>query len=145
MSFDIGRALAGVSLALVTLAPLSGCGSGVRDYSQPPPSPAQLAAIRSRVFPSADRQKALRAAIESLQELGFVVDRADYTLLSVSGVKGDQCLLRLTVTVLPQGADRLLVRANARYDATPVLDADPYAKFFAVLSRVLALEARPAG
>ncbi|HEX9443659.1 MAG TPA: hypothetical protein VGA73_06045 [Candidatus Binatia bacterium] len=144
MSFNPGKALAGVFLALQILAPLSGCGPGVRDYSQPPQSQAELAAIRSRVFASADRQKTLRAVIESLQELGFVVDRADYALLSVSGVKGDQYLLRLTVTVLPQGADRLLVRANARYDATPVLDADPYARFFAALARALALEARPA-
>ena len=144
MSFKIGRALAAASLALAAPALSSGCGPAVRDYSQPPQSQAQLAAIRSRVFQSADRQKTLRGAIESLQELGFIVDRADYGLLSVSGVKGDQYLLRLTVTVLPQGADRLLVRANARYDVTPVLDADPYARFFAALARAMALEARPA-
>jgi hypothetical protein len=143
MSYNFARALAGVFLALPISALLNGCGPEVRDYSQPPQSQAQLAASRGRVFQSADRQKTLRAAIESLQDLGFVVDRADYALLSVSAVKGDQYLLRMTVTVLPQGADRLLVRANARYDATPVLDAEPYAKFFAVLARALALEARP--
>lgn len=141
MIFNLARAIAAGLLAAEVLA---SCGPGVRDFSQPPQSQAALAAIRSRVFQSADRQKALRAAIASMQALGFVVDRADYSLLSVSGVKGDEYLLRLTVTVLPQGADRLLVRANARYDATPVLDADPYARFFAVLARVLALDALPA-
>ena len=36
----------------------------------------------------------------------------------------------------------LLVRANARYDVTPVLEAEPYEKFFAALSWVLSLAAR---
>lgn len=94
---------------------------------------------------TADKRGALRAAIAALQELDFVVDRADFAAGSVSGAKADQYLMRVTVTVAPSGADRMLVRALARYDVTPVLESGPYEKFFAVLGRILALDPLPAG
>jgi hypothetical protein len=139
MSRKFARFLLGVYVS----AMLSGCDSAARDVPALPPSPANLAAIRSRVFATTDREKVLRGAIAALQDLGFVVDRADYALASVSGAKSDYYLLRMTVTVVPRGAAQVLVRAIARYDVTPVLDADPYEKFFAVLSRTLSLEAQP--
>ena len=135
------RAAARFALAMV----LAGCTSDLRDFSQPPESPAKLAERRSRIFMTVDKRVALRAAIAALQELDFVVDRADFGGGSVSGTKTDEYLMRLTVTVAPSGADRMLVRAVARYDVTPVLEAAPYEKFFAVLARILALDALPAG
>jgi hypothetical protein len=39
----------------------------------------------------------------------------------------------------------MLVRSQARYDVTPVLEAEPYEKFFAALARALGSEARAAG
>jgi len=85
----------------------------------------------------------LRAVITTLQDLGFILDRADYDHQSVSGTKLDRYLLRWTVTLQPDGASRLMVRAHARYDVTPVLEPEPYEKFFAALSLSAALEARP--
>jgi len=141
MSVKTARAL-GAALALLALA---ACQSDLHDFSKPPEGAAKLAAIRSRVFATGDKQKTLRAAIAALQQLGFVVDRADFAAGSVSGAKVDEYLLRLTVTAAPAGADRLLVRAVARYDVTPVLVSEPYEKFFATLSRIMGLEALPAG
>ncbi len=141
MRSNILRAIGGCALA----AALAGCASDLRDFSRPPESPAQLAERRSRIFMTADKRSALRAAVAALQELDFVVDRADFAAGSVSGTKADQYLMRLSVTVAPSGADRMLVRAVARYDVTPVLEAAPYEKFFAVLGRILALDPLPAG
>jgi uncharacterized protein (UPF0261 family) len=134
--------VAWLALALVAF---SGCTSDLHDFSQPPESAATLAARRSRIFATADKRNALRAAIAALQELDFIVDRADLAGGTVSGVKADQYLMRVSVTVAPSGADRMLVRTVARYDVTPVLEAAPYEKFFAVLARILALEPLPAG
>jgi hypothetical protein len=131
-------------MVLPVLAAAGGCDYGLRDFSQPPES-QKLASIRSRSFETTDREKMLRAVIATLQGLGFIVDRADYDRHSISGTKLDQYLLRWTVTVLPQGASHLAVRAQARYDVTPVLEPEPYQKFFAALSRAVALEARPFG
>ncbi len=135
------RAAARFALVLA----LAGCTSDLRDFSQPPESAAKLAERRSRIFMTADKRGALRAAIAALQDLDFVVDRADFAGGSVSGTKADQYLMRLTVTVAPSGADRMLVRAVARYDVTPVLEPAPYEKFFAILGRILALDPLPAG
>jgi len=143
MSSKITRA--GVALAAVLqVFALGGCDYGLRDFSRPPET-QKLAGIRSRSFDTTDREKILRAAIATLLELGFIVDRADLEHPSVSGTKLDRYLLRWTVTVVPHDAARLTVRAQARYDVTPVLEAEPYEKFFAVLARALGLEARVAG
>jgi hypothetical protein len=141
MKYSLPR-IAQLALALFAL---SGCASDLRDFSQPPESAATLAARRTRIFATADKRNALRAAIAALQALDFVIDRADFVGGTVSGVKADQYLMRVTVTVAPSGADRMLVRAVARYDVTPVLEAAPYEKFFAVLARILALDPLPAG
>jgi hypothetical protein len=143
MSSKRARAGVAIAAALPVLALGVGCDYGLRDFSRPPES-RKLASIRSRSFDTTDRGKMLRAVIATLQDLGFIVDRADYEHRSVSGTKLDQYLLRWTVTVVPEDA-RLLVRAQARYDVTPVLEPEPYEKFFAALALALALEARPAG
>jgi hypothetical protein len=134
-----------ILFSIVFLLPIlcaGGCNYGIRDFAQQPEGQPKLASIRGRTFATADRDHVLRTVITTLQDLGFHVDRADYALASVSGTRLDRYLFRLTVTVLPQGADRLLVRANARYDVTPVLEPEAYQKFFATLSRTLALEAQ---
>jgi hypothetical protein len=143
MSYKIARALRASAAALALLA-LAACESGLHDFSKPPESPAKLAAMRSRVFATGDKPKALRAAIAALQELGFVIDRADFAAGSVSGAKADDYLLRWTVTAASAGAGRLLVRAVLRYDVTTVLEPEPYEKIFAILARHLALDALPA-
>ncbi|MGH7769610.1 MAG: hypothetical protein ACREQP_19355 [Candidatus Binatia bacterium] len=143
MSSKFAQVCVAIVVGLQAFAAAGGCDYGLRDFSQRPEGQQKLASIRSRSFETTDREKMLRAVITTLQDLGFIVDRADYEHQSVSGTKLDQYLLRWTVTVLPQGASRLAVRAQARYDVTPVLEPEPYQKFFAALSRTVALEARP--
>ncbi|HEY3304944.1 MAG TPA: hypothetical protein VGL70_15575 [Candidatus Binatia bacterium] len=142
MSSKFAQVCVAFLVGLQVLAATGGCDYGLRDFSKPPET-QKLASVRSRSFETTDREKMLRAVITTLQDLGFIVDRADYEHQSVSGTKLDQYLLRWTVTVLPQGASRLTVRAQARYDVTPVLEPEPYEKFFAALARAVSLEARP--
>ena len=84
-------------------------------------SQVELRSIQSRAFDTADREKTLRSVIATLQDLSFVIDKADMDLGSISGTKLDGYLLRMTVSVLPRGEQRLIVRANASYNQTPVL------------------------
>jgi hypothetical protein len=79
--------------------------------------------------------------IATLQDLGFVIDRADATLGSVSATKLDSNLLKITVSVRPR-ANQMLVRANAQYNLTPVEDPKPYQDFFTSLSKSLFLQAQ---
>ena len=125
------------------LAPLGACQVQLHDL-EPPRSQSELARIQARAFDTTDRDKALRAAIVAMQDLGFIIDRANDADGSVRGIKLDDYLLNMTVAVRSQGAGRTLVRANVRYNVTPVFAPEPYQQFFAALSRALALEARPA-
>lgn len=100
-------------------------------------SESQLALrqIQSRAFDTTDRDMMLRTVIATLQDLSFVVDKADATLGSVSGTKLDGYQLRMTVTVRPRGDTQLIVRANAQYNITPVEDPEPYQQFFTALEK----------
>jgi hypothetical protein len=94
-----------------------------------------LRQIQTRAFETTDRDRMLRTVIATLQDLSFVVDKADATLGSVSGTKLDGYQLRMTVTVRPRGETQLLVRANAEYNLEAVDDPEPYQKFFAALEK----------
>ena len=81
----------------------------------------------------------MRAVISTLQDLGFVLDKADLSLGTVSATKLDGYALRMTVTVRPRGADAMLVRANAQMNTTPITDPAPYQSFFQALERSIFL------
>jgi hypothetical protein len=101
-----------------------------------------LRQIQTRAFDTTDRERMLRTVIATLQDLSFVVDKADATLGSVSGTKLDGYQLRMTVTVRPRGETQLLVRANAEYNLTAVDDPEPYQQFFAGLEKSAFLTAQ---
>ena len=83
----------------------------------------------------------LRTVIATLQDLGFIIDKADDVLGTVSGTKLDRYALRMTVSVRPRGQTQLLVRANAQYEIYAVEDPEPYQQFFEALSKALFLTA----
>ena len=122
---------------------LAGCQTDSREQILAT-SQSQLALrqIQSRAFDTTDRDKMLRTVIATLQDLSFVIDKADAGLGSVSGTKLDGYQLRMTVTVRPRGDGQLIVRANAQYNITPVEDPEPYQQFFAALEKSVFLTAQ---
>jgi hypothetical protein len=101
----------------------------------------QKRAYQSRTFDTADKDKVLRAVISTLQDLGFVIDRADYTLGVISATKLNVYQLKMTVSTRSKGKDQMLVRANAQFNIQPVEDPKPYQDFFASLEKSLFLTA----
>jgi hypothetical protein len=101
----------------------------------------QKRSYQSRIFDTSDKEKVLRAAISTLQDLGFVIDRADLTLGMVSGTKLEGYQIKITVSVRPKGNDRMVVRANAQFNVTPIDDPEQYQDFFASLEKSLFLAA----
>ena len=100
-----------------------------------------LRSIQTRAFDTTDKEKTLRTVISTLQDLEFVIDKADAILGTVSATKLKQYALRITVTVRPRGETQLLVRANAQYNVTPITDPEPYRQFFAALEKAMFLSA----
>ena len=77
----------------------------------------------------------------TLQDLSFVLDKADAILGTVSGTKLDGYQLRMTVTVRPRGDTQMLVRANAQYNIIAVEEPEPYQHFFSALEKAMFLTA----
>lgn len=105
-------------------------------------SQVKLRSIQTRAFDISDKQKLLRTIIATLQDLDFVIDRADLTLGSVTGSKFTaNTLLKMTVTVRPRGQNQLLVRANAQFGIKAIEDPEPYQDFFNALQEAIFLTA----
>ena len=104
-------------------------------------SQVKLRQIQSRVFDTTDRKNTLRTVIATMQDLGFVIDKADATLGTVSGTKLDGYSLKLTVMVRPKGKSQLLIRANAQYNIKAVEEPEPYQQFFSSLEKAMFLTA----
>ena len=104
----------------------------------------QKRSYESRIFDTSDKEKVLRAIISTLQDLGFVTDRADFTLGTVSGTKYERYQIKITVSVRPKGKDRMMVRANAQLNIEPVNDPKQYQDFFSSLEKSLFLAAHEA-
>jgi len=134
-----------IALSLAaTLIVLSGCATtNQRIMDTGDQTQLQKRSYQSRIFDTDDKDKVLRATITTLQDLGFVIDRADQMLGSVSGTKVDPSYrLKITVSVRPKGKTQMTVRANAQFNVQPVEDPKPYQDFFVSLEKSLFLTAQ---
>ncbi|MCU7920050.1 MAG: hypothetical protein KZQ95_17095 [Candidatus Thiodiazotropha sp. (ex Epidulcina cf. delphinae)] len=131
-----------VFVATSALVGLSGCQTtSSSQLLKTNESQVQTRNIQTRAFDTTDKNKTLRTVIATLQDLGFVVDKADEILGSVSATKLDGYQLRMTVTVRPRGETQLLVRANAQYNLIAVDDPEIYQDFFTSLGKSMFLVA----
>jgi hypothetical protein len=131
-----------VAAGLILAMGVSGCAPSTKAVLETEASAVQLRSIQSRAFDTTDSEKTLRTVIATLQDLGFVVDKADAVLGSVSATKLSGYQLRMTVTVRPRGEKQLLVRANAQYQERAIEDPGPYQDFFAALEKSMFLAAQ---
>jgi hypothetical protein len=126
---------------LILLVGLSSCAPPTRQILATSESQVKLRAIQTRAFDTMDKTQMLRSVIATLQDLGFVVDKADENLGVVSGTKLAGYSLRMTVTVRPHGEKQVHVRATAQYGIRFVEDPGPYQQFFDALSKAVFLTA----
>ena len=91
----------------------------------------------------ATRLAALRTVMDVLQDLGFIIERANEPLGLVSAARFAEPsyndVLSVTVTVREAGEGRFTIRANAVHNNRPVVDAETYQKFFAAIERSFVL------
>lgn len=134
-----------IPLALIVMSAvlmLAGCQTDSRQQVLAvTKSQVELRSFQTRAFDTTDKEKTLRTVMATLQDLSFVLDKADAVLGTVSGTKLDGYQLRITVTVRPRGETQMLVRANAQYNIMAVEDPEPYQQFFAALERAMFLTA----
>lgn len=142
----MSRKYAGGFLLLCFLATIlhAGCGTSSRqqllaaDESQ-----VKLRSIQTRAFDTNDKDKVMRAVIATMQDLEFVLEKADETLGTVTGMKfRNNMTIRMTVTVRSRNDTQILVRANAQYGLKAIEDPLVYQDFFVALEKSMFLAAQ---
>lgn len=125
-------------LIVATLLVLAGCAAptGVITASG---SQVELRQIQTREYETLDKRGTLRSVVATLQDLGFVIDKADYELATISATKLQDFEIRMTVTVREREGERLAVRANARFNENPITDPKAYQDFFTSLDKAMFL------
>lgn len=134
--------ISGTALAILVIAlALAACAPSTRAVMETSQSAVALRSFQQRAFDTTDKEKTLRTVISTLQDLSFVVDKADLELGTISATKLSGYELRMTVTVRPRGEKQMLVRANAQYRDKAVEEPKPYQDFFVSLERAMFLTA----
>ena len=95
--------------------------------------------MQTRVYDTLDKRDTLRSILATLQDLGFVIDTADYEMATITATRLQEHEIRMTVTVRDRADNRLAVRANARLDEEPIEDPQAYQDFFTVLDKAMFL------
>ena len=136
-----GAGLLAASFVILAFFGMTGC-TDTKETVLSGGDQVRLRGIQSRRFDTTDKNKTLRTAMATLQDLGFVIDDADETLGTVSATKLDNYELRMTVTVRPLGQTQMVVRANAQYNLKAVEDPETYQQFFNALEKAMFLTAQ---
>ena len=130
-------------LILFSVVLLSGCATTARKAFETTESQVKLRSMQTRAFDTTDKQKMMQTVISTMQDLDFVIDKADLVLGSISGSKFlGYAVVTMTVIVRSRGEKQLLVRANAQYGIKSVEDPLTYQDFFNTLEKSLFLTAQ---
>lgn len=125
-------------LLVLTLFALTGCAASTAAITAGG-SQVELRQMQTREYETLDRRGVLRSVVATLQDLGFVIDKADFELATISATKLQKYEIRITVTVRERDGGRVAVRANARFNEQPIEDPKSYQDFFATLDKAMFL------
>lgn len=133
----------GIFFLLTFCALMTGCATTAGKAFETNESQVKLRSIQTRAFDTNDKKIMMQTIISTMQDLDFVIDKADLILGSITGSKFlGYAIITMTVTVRLRGEKQLLVRANAQYGVAPVDDAQTYQDFFTALEKSLFLTAQ---
>lgn len=128
------------SLCIATL--LCGCASTHDDVLGTTQTQVQMRNYQSRMFDTSDKSMVLRAVVSTMQDLGFIIERADEKLGTVSGTSYViNNASKLTVSVRAVNDKQVVVRANGQVGLKALDNPIPYQNFFNALGQSLFLEA----
>lgn len=113
------------------------------DILAPTEEQTKLRSYQTRTFEIAERQVAMRAVLGVLQDLGFIVERANEPLGLITAARFAEPnwsdVVAVTVTVRTAADGQTMIRVNAIHNNRPIVEPEPYQRFFAALERSLIL------
>jgi len=130
-------------VAIAVLVVVQGCAAPKpsEDLLAPTEAQMKIRSVQTRTFDMKDRQLAMRGVIAALQDLGFIIERANEPLGLVTAARFAEPnyydVVGVTVTVRHEAEGRMMIRANAIYNNKPIDDPKVYQNFFATLERSL--------
>ncbi len=133
------------AVVLIGCMTLSGCTAPEprKELFAPTDAQMKIRSAQSRTFDVQDGTNAMRGVIAALQDLGFIIERANEPLGLVTAARFAEPnyydVLGVTVTVRPQQDGKTMIRANAIYNNKPIEDPKVYQNFFAAVERSLFL------
>jgi len=139
----MGHRVVGIFIALVTIAATSGCTppQPTPDLLAPTEAQMKIRSLQTRSFDVKDRQTAMRGVIAALQDLGFIIERANEPLGLITAARFAEPnfydIVGISVTIRSESDGRMTIRANAIYNNRPIEDPKVYQNFFATLERSL--------
>ncbi len=137
------RKYCGISIILLSALVISGCATTATSVLGTDESQVKLRSIQTRAFDTTDKERMMRTVISTMQDLDFVIDKADFLLGSVTGSKFlGQVIVKMSVTVRSRGEKQLLIRANCQYGIKSVEDPATYQDFFVSLEKAIFLIAQ---
>ena len=101
----------------------------------------KIRSYQTRVYDLSDQQKALRAVVSALMDLGFIVERVNVPMGLVTAARfagtRNSGFIEATVMIKPKGDNQIEIRANAIFNTKPVEDPKVYQNFFTTLQKSL--------
>jgi hypothetical protein len=100
----------------------------------------KIRSYQTRAFDVDNQEKVVRGVVAALQDLAFIIERANAPMgLVTAGKFAQGGFVELTVTVSPKGTSQHEVRVNALFNTQPVEDPKVYQNFFTAVERSLFL------
>jgi hypothetical protein len=128
---------------IATMLIMQGCETPqpTQDLLAPTEAQMKMRSFQTRTLDVKDRQLAMRGVIAALQDLGFIIERANDALGLVTAARFAEPnyydVVGITVTVRQETEGRMMIRANAIHNNKPIEDPKVYQNFFATLERSL--------
>lgn len=139
----MGRPVIRALVAMVMLVVGQACTAPkpTQDLLAPTDAQMKIRSMQTRSFDVKDRQTAMRGVIAALQDLGFIIERANEPLGLITAARFAEPnfydVVGVTVTIRSEADGRMTIRANAIYNNKPIEDPKVYQNFFATLERSL--------
>lgn len=127
------------AIAFIAVLALAGCAATTPVDVAGSGTQLQARQIQTRQYDTLDKSLTMRSVVATLQDLGFTIDQADTELGTITATRYHQYTMRMTVTVVQRGTERVSVRANARIGEDAVTDAATYQDFFVALDKAMFL------
>ncbi len=124
-----------VMILMVIAYLLCSCANTSKHAFEMKSSQVEVRSYQTRAYDTTDKELLLRSVIATLQDLDFIIDKADVEFGVVSATRLNRYSIRMTITIRKRGERQLLVRANAHYNLRTIEDPMPYQDFFAALNK----------